>query len=70
MAIEQRQLRTLIITLFHSYGNYFYVNTLTGINGDYIDAKASQAVDFHISNTAMITTTNTNRYNSTLTCNW
>jgi len=49
-----------------AYGNYFYVNTLQGANGDYIDTTTSQAIDFHICNTAMVTTTNTMTYNSTL----
>jgi len=49
-----------------AYGNYFYVNTLAGANGDYIDTTTSQAIDFHICNTAMVTTTNTMTYNSTL----
>jgi hypothetical protein len=49
-----------------AYGNYFYVNTLAGANGDYIDTTTSQTIDFHISNTAMVNTTNTNTYNSTL----
>ena len=49
-----------------SYGNYFYVNTLLGANGDYMDTTTLQPVDFHISNTSMMTTTNTTTYNSTL----
>jgi hypothetical protein len=49
-----------------AYGNYFYVNTLAGANGDYIDTTTSQSIDFHICNTAMVTTTNTMTYNSTL----
>jgi hypothetical protein len=49
-----------------SYGNYFYVNTLLGGGGEVIDTTTLQPIDFHISNTSMITTTNTTTYNSTL----
>jgi hypothetical protein len=49
-----------------AYGNYFYVNTLQGANGEYIDTTTSSAIDFHICNTSMIITTNTTTYNSTL----
>ena len=49
-----------------SYGNYFYVNTLLGANGEYIDTTTLQTIDFHVSNTLMINTTSTSTYNSTL----
>jgi hypothetical protein len=49
-----------------SYGNYFYVNTLLGANGSFIDATQMNAVDFHVGGVANIIPTTTTTYNSTV----
>lgn len=49
-----------------SYGNYFYVNTLRGANGSFLDVTQMNAVDFHVGGVANIIPTNTTTYNSTV----
>jgi hypothetical protein len=49
-----------------SYGNYFYVNTLRGANGSFLDVTQMNAVDFHVGGVANIIPTTTTTYNSTL----
>ena len=49
-----------------SYGNYFYVNTLRGANGSFMDVTQMNAVDFHVGGVANVIPTNTTTYNSTL----
>ncbi len=49
-----------------SYGNYFYVNTLLGANGSFLDFTQSDTVDFHLGNVSTVNTSSTLSYNSTV----
>ena len=49
-----------------AYGNYFYVNTLLGANGQIFDATTIQSVDFHVGGVANANVISQNTYNSTV----
>lgn len=56
-------------TVNPSYGTYFYVNTLLGANGSFIDFTQSDSVDFHLGNVETVNTNTSISYTSTLVAN-
>lgn len=53
-------------TINPSYGTYFYVNTLLGANGSFIDVTQNDSIDFHLGNVETVNTNTTVSYTSTL----
>lgn len=53
-------------TITPSYGNYLYVNSLSGANGSLFDTTTMQSVDFHIASIDQANTRTANTYNSTV----
>jgi len=56
-------------TINPSYGTYFYVDTLLGANGSFIDFTQSDLVDFHLGNVETVNTQTTIAYTSTVAAN-
>lgn len=52
--------------VYSSYGNYFYVNTLSASTSADFDFTTMPSIDLHVDVTSNVVSTNTNTYNSTV----